>query len=807
MNNNLQRFFFILISLLLFSFGFAQDFEAKGKVVDSKSNEPLAFVNIIVNDGKYGGATDIDGSFHIKSNEEIHSLIFSYVGYEKLRLEPSENLEKLRVALVSRAYDLSEVVILPGENPAHRIINQVIENRKYNDPENISSFSYTAYEKMIFTAETDTLKQTDSKVDTAEIRLKEFLDEQHFFMMESVTKRKHLAPDKSYQKVIANRVSGFKDPLFIFLISQMQSFSFYKPMIQIFDKNYINPISKGSLNKYFFLLEDTTYQDKDTVFIISFRPRINTNFDGLKGLLYINTNGFAIQNVIAEPSRNDGGIGIKIQQKYEFFDGKKWFPVQLNTDLTFGNITANNSKLIGKGKSYLRDIVLNEEFVKREFSNIEIDVDPNASFRSDDYWNQYRIDSLDKKEQKTYHVIDSLGKEYNLDKKAATFEALLTGKIPWGIVEFDINKFMRYNDHEGFYLGLGIHTSDRLSRFVKFGGYWGYGFRDKSAKYGGDIMLNMHRNSELQLRFSYMNDLMESGGVEYFDKASNVLSNDMLRDFLLQRMDKQEMIKIDMGLRSFKYLKMNMALSQTWKEPVYNYFYGTSENKVTVGLDEYIFTEFTLGLRYAYNEKFIRNSRKKISLGTNYPIILFQYTHGFDNFLDGQYSYNRYDFRLSKSIYIKYFGRSSVQLNAGYVDENIPATNLYNGHGSYRKFTIFAPNSFATMRMNEFLVNKYVSLFYQHNFGKLLVRTKIFAPEISIAANIGFGWLNHPDSHFDISTRSFDQGYYETGLLLNNILDLGFYNIGTAVFYRYGPYSFERTSKNLAWKLTLLIPM
>ncbi len=72
-----------------------------------------------------------------------------------------------------------------------------------------------------------------------------------------------------------------------------------------------------ALTKYFFKIEDTTYSGKDTVYIITFRPRKGTNFDGLKGVISINTNKWAIQNVIAEPAEGGGGLRIKIQQMYE----------------------------------------------------------------------------------------------------------------------------------------------------------------------------------------------------------------------------------------------------------------------------------------------------------------------------------------------------------------------------------------------------------------------------------------------------------------------------------------------------------
>jgi hypothetical protein len=271
-------------------------------------------------------------------------------------------------------------------------------------------------------------------------------------------------------------------------------------------------------------------------------------------------------------------------------------------------------------------------------------------------------------------------------------------------------------------------------------------------------------------------------------------------------MDRTEMIRADLSFRPFNYLKMNIGFSNSIKNPAYDYYFGTTEKNVSIGVNEFEFTELNVGFRYAYGEKFVRNDRSKISLGTHYPVFRIKYSRGFDNLLSGEYSYNRIDFRLTKSFYIRYLGESSFEINGGYVDGNIPATNLYNGNGSYRNFTIFAPSSFATMRMNEFLVNKYISFYYSHNFGNLLFKTRIFKPEPLIVTNIGFGWLSYSDSHYDISINSFEKGYYESGLLINRIIDFGFYNVGTGVFYRYGPYSFTGAKDNLAWKISIIFP-
>jgi len=330
---NFCLFIFCTNPIILYS---QQDYFLRGNVIDSHTKEPLAFVNITLNNIYKTYQTDIDGVFNIPISSEIDSLKLSYVGYETATYKITNQYRDIKIELKRNTINLSEVVIFPGENPAHRIINNVIENRNKNNPEKLSSFSYTSYNKMTFTANLDSLKNNSITTDTTILKAKKLLEKQYLFLMESIIERKFLYPDNNNEKLIASKISGFKDPLFALLVTQMQSFSFYNEVIHIGDKNYINPISKGSIDKYFFLIEDTLIEGKDSVYIISFQPKKNKNFDGLKGALYIHTNQYAIQNVIAEPFFQDqAGITVKIQQKYEFLEQNQWFPVQLNSDFTF----------------------------------------------------------------------------------------------------------------------------------------------------------------------------------------------------------------------------------------------------------------------------------------------------------------------------------------------------------------------------------------------------------------------------------------------------------------------------------------
>lgn len=802
----------------------AQVFEVTGRVIDSDSRVTLPFVNIVVNDGPKGGTTDIDGKFFLRSSAEIKVLSLSYVGYESQKFTITAKKQNLIIQMKKVEYALPEVIVFPTENPAHRIINNAIAYRDYNDPEKLPSFSYTSYDKMIFTPELDSIPELDSLVaDTTDTEVREFLDKHHLFIMETVSERKFRFPDKNHEEVIATKVAGFRDPIFVFLLSQMQSTTFYNDRIRVAEKEYINPISKGSTNKYLFLLQDTLYSGvSDTTFVISFRPFKNTNFEGLEGIISINTNNWAVQNVIAEPAGKKSMISFRIEQMYEYILGKQWFPVQLNTIAILNNVSISDSTRglqistgvesadsglyrlpFGFGKSYIKNIVLNPELKRNEFGSVVVDVNPEATHRDEDYWENFRIDTLSQKEINTYDFVDSVSKEANLDKTAKTFESLMTGKIPWGRIDFDINRFLKYNQYEGLAVGVGIHTNERISQAFRVGGFVRYGIGDNAFKYGGDLTLVLNHNSEFEIFLGYMKDVTETSGIRFFDDKPGFFKPDYFREFLIRKMDKTEMVEANIGFRILNYAKLNFGLIKSGKEATDDYRYRIANESVNVYLNRFDFTEVRIGLRYAYGEKFIQNMRKKLSMGTDYPILWLQYTRGFRGLLEGDFDDDRIDLKIEKSFYTKYIGKTSFKLAGGYIDSDIPYTNLYNGNEAYRTFTIFADNSFATMRMNEFLSNKYAALYFTHDFENLLYKGKKFKPELAIATNIAFGDLDFKNFHSNIDYKTLEHGYYESGIQFNRLLNLQLYTLGLAFYYRYGPYTFQNGWDNLAAKFTI----
>ncbi len=638
-----------LLLLLLFAPAgvSAQEGYVSGKVVDSISHEPLAFVSIVYNQSGQGVVTNLDGIFRIPLSNRVQFLNLRYVGYNSKTVyyNPSVFRTNQLIPLCPLPMDIGEVIVRPTENPANRIIKLAAENRNKNNPEKSGPFSYVSYDKLVFGLEPDTsrlhamgdtlnspLKVNDSitfGIDRkGKIDVQRFLDKQYLFMMESVTNRKFLSPDKDKEEVIASKVSGISQPTFVVLARQFQSFSFYDNFITIADRQFINPISTGSTDKYFFLIEDTTYTERsDTVFIISFRPLKGKNFNGMKGILYINSNGYAVQNVLAEAyDQSQEKFEVSIQQQYDLIDGKRWFPVLLSTTIRFKpsqfGYAAAPVDIVGKGKSYIVNINFNPQIKPSEFSDVQIEVKPDAHKQPDQVWNKYRIDSLTNKEKETYTTIDSLGKAQHLDRTITSFETILTGFLPGRYWNFDIWRFIDYDPYEGFRFGLGGRTTPHVSKLFTLAGYGAYGLKDKAFKYSGSITLNLWPAKELGLTLLYRKDVQESGGLQ-FNEPWIVSGSAFIRDYMVEVMDKKEEVEASLNFRAFKYLTTEAYINSSILIPTNGYGFSLNDNNPQVTLTGFDITEIGTRFKYAFKETFMETPRgNKFSMGTNYPYTL-----------------------------------------------------------------------------------------------------------------------------------------------------------------------------------------
>jgi hypothetical protein len=98
----LKTFFNLIVILLIGSqYAFAQNSEISGKVLDSRTLEPLPFANVYINNTTIGATTNPAGEFLIKNVPlGFSELVFSYVGYQTYQVKINVSESKLIMGVI-----------------------------------------------------------------------------------------------------------------------------------------------------------------------------------------------------------------------------------------------------------------------------------------------------------------------------------------------------------------------------------------------------------------------------------------------------------------------------------------------------------------------------------------------------------------------------------------------------------------------------------------------------------------------------------------------------------------------------------
>lgn len=811
------RFFLNIILIFITLAANAQIYKIDGHVADSLTKQNLAFVNIVINDnGTLGTTTDIDGNFEIRSRSEINTLTFSYVGYKSKTIDITESgSTNIQVLLRNEDIELQEVVVHAGENPAHRIIENAIRNRKRNDPENLDSYSYTIFDRMILTLDTTLI------TDTALMNINNFVRRSDLMIMETVSEKYHKRPNKNKKEIKANFISGLSNPMYFYVIEGMQSLSFYDNFIKINDKDYVNPITPGSTSKYFFNIESKVPAgETDTIFQISFKPRRGTTFNGLKGVLTIHSDCWAVANVKAEPAvetKPDAlfNIKFKIQQLYAKVNDSVWFPQQLNTDIEFLEMftdgknevyisakpgQANTVKLLGIGKSYISNIKVNEDISDKIFGNTDIDIADNSTEKDEDFWRQYRNDSVSRRVANTNAFVKRMEEKADVDFDKLignTMTIMEDGCIPAGPVDIRLNDILSYNEADGFYAGFGAKTNQKLARRVSIGAYGGYWFAAKEPNYGGSFSARMDKKHNFDMNLTFDRKFVKVGDHGFSRSEYNPLDESYFKYYYTNWTTLNTSLSAEISRRFGKIFQGFVKFSVSGVDDDY---YGNRNDY----WGQFKISKLDFRLRIAFGERMMGSPKGLVVVERGRPEIWVGYQKGMKGVFSSPHNFDKIQLQYSDHWKFRYFGKTSLTIQAGCVFGDVPFNEVFSMFGTGSGFGIYATESFSTMGPNEFFCDRFAALFFSHNFGRLF-KSNRFRPEFIFVTNVGFGDLKNPDKYTTTAHdfKSIKDGYYESGLAIGNILDLGTSHVGFACMYRYGPYSFDKVGDNFAYKLKI----
>jgi hypothetical protein len=784
----------------------AQVSEFEGYIFDQKTNQPVPFATIqILGEMQNGAVSDLRGWFKITQVQAKAILIISHVSYEKREVTFALLKNNQGIFLTPLTFQLGEVQVIAGENPALPIIRNAIKNKSTNDPERLDSYKFESYNKTVMTL--DGLNEQPDVDDTTA----NFLQGGHLFMAESYSEVVFKKPGKRNETLKASKMSGLENPLVAMASNSFQPFSFYTDHIKILEVPYVNPLSSDGLKKYDYFLEDSILNGLGTSYIITFQPKDGKVYQLGKGLMHISSKQFAIENFLIKPADPDTNLIFELQQKNKW-DGNYWFPEQMNSIYLSSDFDFRGKTVKIINQTFISKAVLNSLDKSTKFGPIGLDFDiQNNRYE----WGNLRLDSLTSREYLTYVRFDQMDEK---DKKRLNLVSNLitnlgSGRIPLGVVDLIPNRLLNINRFEGLGLGLGLSSNDRLSDFMRLEGYFRYGFKDKGWKYGGGVEVRLEEKYDSKLMFFYSQDLSEPGKSPLKKSNSFNSAGYRFRDFLAERMDKVERFSLEFAQMPMKGVRLGIFGSIENRANVLDYAVGIPSDEFP---KEFRSTETGIDLRIVGGENTSRMGNNLISWIMSYPVMSLRASKALPNIFDGNVDFWNTEFKFQHQ-WSTGNSLNQFQLSAhGIWGDNLPISYLNTGYGinigqrNELDFALSFPGYLQTMFIYEFLSDRSMHASYAHLTGPLFhkkVGKANFAPQLKFHQSFAIGTLTNPEFYNFVGFKTMEKGYFESGIEITNILKqksgLQYQGWGLGAFYRYGPYANPTFNENLTITLSL----
>ncbi len=821
---------------LFFTLSIQAQFQINGIVTDSK-NKPLPFATITTSDNN-NTITDVDGKFILKSISNIPSFTVSYIGFNTKIITVLNNKKFYAVSLSEKTDDLKEVVV-SNENPALAIIRKVIANKNNNNPQKkLSSFEYKTYNKLIVTANPDSIdgridssaaykdfNKKEINIDSSDYKFKEIITKQHLFQTEKVSQYQ-FGNNKLKETVLGSKMAGFKQPVYEIIAFNLQSISIYDSKYELFETKHESPISNNALADYNYKLLDTVAIKGRNTYMIYFKNKKKRKSNGLEGVLYIDQENFAVAKAVM---RIKAVLDISGIHEFEYVPSEKiWF--QSNT--TFKIVKGKNNediKILGGTIQF--DADAEEDFEPRkkvasdftyllsESNNFDIhynidsaiknpslyiEIKDDAHKQPETFWKQYRKDSLDSKGQKTYQLLDSLSINKRIEKRLGLGRKIINGYFPIGPVDLDLKKIVSYNNYEGFRLGLGGITNDKFSRNFRIEGYSAYGTKDGVIKYSLGAGVLLDKNTNTWLNGYYTDDVREIAST-VFAVDKRVFKIYDPRPINISTFYHYTSWKTNLQTKIIPKTEAVLELSRNYIEPKFDYLYNLNGKLYS----SYIMTTAMLSIVWAPFSEFMQTPTGRNESDKKFPRFTFQYTQSLPDVLGNDFVFGKIDFKTEYEKKYLNGQKTSLLLQGGYAIGDVPITHLYNTAPNnltketvVQRITFAGRNSFETMYFNEFFSSQYAFFQIKHGFDRIRILKKV-RPSLVLVTRMAWGHMEKPEQHVGPAYKTLDKGFFESGIELNKI----YKGFGLGGFYRYGPNQLLKFEDNIAVKISYVLDL
>lgn len=674
----LHKYFLIFILLISAATLQAQVYKVEGKITNSRGEE-IPYATIQVKGLHFGTTAKVDGSYELNLGAGNYHLLVSNIGYktsEIVIMVPDSVYHD--IILEEESQNLSEVVVrVKTRDRAEEIMSQVI--RKKDSIQAASgSYSYNIYIKAMLL---DSTSRSSSKKKINRLNKEKKDKGPDMAMSEIISKVDVDGTNRMREERLA--VRGSRDTKGMFYLSATEGdFNFYNNLVNvpaISLTSFLSPISNSGLVAYKFKTIKIQRFGKHKIYTFSVKPLQVTNAT-VEGELTVSDSAWVVlHSRFRFPSYHLQEFDFfEVEQDFAFINNEAW----MMTFQKFTYSTKGRKKVFaGQTTASYSDYKLNQQFGRRHFSS-EVSATAREAYDKDStFWQMARTAPLSEKEalfvqneenrlrlSRTEHYLDSLDRLVN----RITWQKL--GIFGQSLQDHKKERTWHFSPlvslYQPFAFGGGrVNVSTFYSKIfisrkhIDVNANISYGFRNNDVN--GSVDINRKYNPFNRGFYAF------SAGREFaFINDGDAWINMIKRNnFYLNNY-----VGAGHGLEVLNGLMISTELQMAFRKSVVGYKTGKimdsllidlMEDNQAVSFQPYNALYGKLKIQYTPGQKFRRELKEKIILGSKWPSFYVLWEKGVPGFANSTVDFDYLEFGMEQSVRMGLMGVSRYTIKTG----------------------------------------------------------------------------------------------------------------------------------------------
>lgn len=674
----------LLIFLLAGTIVSAQSVKLYGTITNGKG-EPLAFASVQVKEYKQGSVTKEDGSYELELDPGKYDLVITMVGYKPAIITiiiGKTNYQKDIILEAGDATNLSEVTIRGKfRDKAEEYIRQVIKNKDAIEAA-AGAYSCLVYIKAVQEDSSAQKKSKKTVVNDSLLKANAANAELNRMALAEIVlrlDRESARRTKEERIGITKRGNAFN---LFYLTTTAGDFNFYNNLVSvptISSTPFLSPLSYSGLLAYRYKTLKTETINGQKIYTIGIKPRQLSNATVEGEITIADSTWVVLHTQLRLPKYHLAEYDFfEIEQDFAFVNNTAW--MMTRQSLTY-NAISDKKKSSGKTVVTYKDFELNKQFDKKYFGTELSAASAEAYKRDSSFWQQNRTEPLTEKEVRFIHFKDSV---YQATHTKAYLDSVdrKTNQITWQKIVYKGQEFNNHQKRRRWNLPA-LYT---LYQPLTFGGariqpFFSYFKTYESRK---NIFINSNvsyglRNKDINgsIRVSRLYDpfhrgMMHIGLQKDFEAIFNgdAWINMIKRSnvYLHQAVTVGHSVELANGLYLFSDAEFAFRKSVSnykTNDRVDSLFGSVLDDNQAVDFPSYNAVYGKLRLEYTPGQRYIREPKEKVILGSAWPTFYVQWRKGIPGILKSVIDFDYLEFGLHQSAKLGVMGTSSYSIKSG----------------------------------------------------------------------------------------------------------------------------------------------